>query len=142
MLEDGRHYFIVEVGSERGAEVLAESRTDAGTATDEGAARRPRVERAAAQMGRELETDGIKELLYRNYEHPRWDEVAERCLTCGNCTMVCPTCFCTTVEDATDLDRRARPSASGSGTRASPWTSPTCTAAASAPRRARATGSG
>ena len=54
-------------------------------------------------MGRELDTDGIKELLYRNYEHPRWDEVAERCLTCGNCTMVCPTCFCTTVEDVTDL---------------------------------------
>ena len=46
----------------------------------------------------------IKELLYRNYDHPRWDEVAERCLTCGNCTMVCPTCFCTTVEDVTDLD--------------------------------------
>ncbi len=39
----------------------------------------------------------------RNLEHPRWDEVAERCLTCGNCTMVCPTCFCSSVEDATDL---------------------------------------
>ena len=50
-----------------------------------------------------MDTDGIKELLYRNREHPRWDEVAERCLTCGNCTMVCPTCFCTTVEDVTDL---------------------------------------
>jgi Fe-S-cluster-containing hydrogenase component 2 len=36
-------------------------------------------------------------------DHPRWNEVAERCLTCGNCTMVCPTCFCTTVEDVTDL---------------------------------------
>ena len=46
-------------------------------------------------MGRELDTDGIKELLYRNLEHPRWDEVADRCLTCGNCTLVCPTCFCT-----------------------------------------------
>ena len=54
-------------------------------------------------MGRELDTDGIKELLYRNIEHPRWDEVSERCLTCGNCTMVCPTCFCHTVEDVTDL---------------------------------------
>ena len=39
----------------------------------------------------------------RNLEHPRWDDVAERCLTCGNCTMVCPTCFCTSVEDTTDL---------------------------------------
>ncbi len=59
--------------------------------------------RAAAQMGRELDVTDIRELLYRNYEHPRWDEVAERCLACGNCTMVCPTCFCTTVEDVTDL---------------------------------------
>ena len=54
-------------------------------------------------MGRELDTDGIKELLYRNMENPRWDEVSERCLTCGNCTLVCPTCFCHTVEDITDL---------------------------------------
>ena len=54
-------------------------------------------------MGRELDTDGIKELLYRNMENPRWDEVSERCLTCGNCTLVCPTCFCPTVEDVTDL---------------------------------------
>jgi ferredoxin len=59
--------------------------------------------RAAGEMGRELQADDIRELLYRNYEHPRWDDVAERCLSCGNCTMVCPTCFCTTVEDVTDL---------------------------------------
>ena len=45
----------------------------------------------------------IRDLLARNLEHPRWDEVAERCLTCGNCTLVCPTCFCSAVEDATDL---------------------------------------
>ena len=61
------------------------------------------VARAASQMGRSLDTDGIKELLQSNPDHPRWDEVAERCLTCGNCTMVCPTCFCTTVEDHSDL---------------------------------------
>jgi Fe-S-cluster-containing hydrogenase component 2 len=54
-------------------------------------------------MGRKIDTVGIKELLYSNYEHPRWDQVAARCLSCANCTMVCPTCFCTTVEDVTDL---------------------------------------
>jgi sulfhydrogenase subunit beta (sulfur reductase) len=59
--------------------------------------------RTAAQMGRELDTTDIKSLLYRNYEHSRWQDVADRCLSCGNCTMVCPTCFCTTVEDVTDL---------------------------------------
>ena len=61
------------------------------------------IENAAAGQTRSIETDGIKELLYRNRENPRWDDVADRCLTCGNCTMVCPTCFCHTVEDVTDL---------------------------------------
>jgi Fe-S-cluster-containing hydrogenase component 2 len=50
-----------------------------------------------------LDSVGIKELLQGNPTHPRWDDVAARCLTCGNCTMVCPTCFCTTVDDHTDL---------------------------------------
>jgi Fe-S-cluster-containing hydrogenase component 2 len=54
-------------------------------------------------LGRTLETERIKQLLQGNPNHPRWDEVAERCLSCGNCTMVCPTCFCTTVEDRSDL---------------------------------------
>jgi sulfhydrogenase subunit beta (sulfur reductase) len=102
VVEDERHYFTVEVGSARGAEVLADV-----PHADAGAIERDRATavhaRTASQMGRQLDTSGIKELLYRNYEHQRWDEVAERCLTCGNCTMVCPTCFCTTVEDVTDL---------------------------------------
>jgi ferredoxin len=56
-----------------------------------------------SQMGRTLDTDGLPDLLKQNLNHPRWDQVAERCLTCANCTMVCPTCFCFTVEDVTDL---------------------------------------
>ena len=61
------------------------------------------VKQAAAKMGRTLDTTDIKELLYRNSDHPRWDDAARRCLSCTNCTLVCPTCFCTTVEDVTDL---------------------------------------
>jgi sulfhydrogenase subunit beta (sulfur reductase) len=102
VLEGDRHYFVVDVGSERGAELLAElPHTPAGE--HERDAAEAAHGNAAAQMGRELDVTDIKALLYRNYEHPRWDEVADRCLTCGNCTMVCPTCFCTTVEDTTDL---------------------------------------
>jgi sulfhydrogenase subunit beta (sulfur reductase) len=102
VIDGDGHRFVVEVGSERGEEVLAEvassPATERETRVPDAAA-----ERAASQMGRTMDTEGLKELLYRNYEHPRWDEVSERCLTCGNCTMVCPTCFCTTVEDVTDL---------------------------------------
>ena len=58
----------------------------------------------SAAMGRSLDTDGIKELLESNREHPRWDKVAQRCLACTNCTLVCPTCFCSTTEDVANLD--------------------------------------
>jgi ferredoxin len=102
IVEEGHHYFVVEVGSERGAEVLA-ALPHRPAGTDQQAAASAGHERALAQMKRELDTSDIRELLYRNYENPRWDEVSERCLSCGNCTMVCPTCFCTSVEDVTDL---------------------------------------
>jgi Fe-S-cluster-containing hydrogenase component 2 len=61
------------------------------------------VERTASRMGRSLQTEGIKALLQNNPNHPRWEDAAKRCLSCGNCTMVCPTCFCTTVDDHSDL---------------------------------------
>ena len=46
----------------------------------------------------------LPELLYANLEHPRWDDVADRCLSCTNCTMVCPTCFCHSIDDVPDLE--------------------------------------
>jgi ferredoxin len=102
IVDSERHYFVVEAGTALGAEILAElphrKASDA-----EIAAAEQTVEHTASQMGRTLDTTDIKGLLYRNMEHPRWDDVATRCLTCTNCTMVCPTCFCTTVEDVTDL---------------------------------------
>ena len=96
------HRFLARAGSDRGAEVLAELRTDPGTTDDETAAQEV-VDHTVAHMGRELDTTDIRTLLYDNAEHPRWDDVASRCLSCGNCTMVCPTCFCTSVEERTSL---------------------------------------
>ena len=102
VISDGAHHFVVHVGSLLGAEVLSEVRHRPAGGADTRAADEI-VAETARHMGRHMDTAGIKELLYRNYEHPRWENVAERCLTCANCTMVCPTCFCTTVEDVTDL---------------------------------------
>ena len=103
LLDGARHEFLVESGTERGAAILHQLPARPATGSDVQASEAV-SERTAAQMGREMDTDGIHDLLLSNLEHPRWDDVAERCLTCGNCTMVCPTCFCTTVEDVTDLD--------------------------------------
>jgi formate hydrogenlyase subunit 6/NADH:ubiquinone oxidoreductase subunit I len=102
LLQNGRHDFLVEVGTVRGAEVLSAVAHQQAEDADKLQAGHI-LDQTARHMGRRLDTRGIKELFYRNYEHPQWDKVAERCLSCANCTMVCPTCFCTTVEDVTDL---------------------------------------
>jgi sulfhydrogenase subunit beta (sulfur reductase) len=98
----GRHLFVATVGSGRGAEV-ADAVAGRPAEPEEVEAARAVTATAEGRMGRSLDTDGIQELLYRHYEDPHWDEVAKRCLACANCTMVCPTCFCATVEDETDL---------------------------------------
>ncbi|MBK9708787.1 MAG: 4Fe-4S dicluster domain-containing protein [Acidobacteria bacterium] len=102
VIETDQHYFVAEAGSERGVEILEKTRTRKADESEKKKAEEI-VEFAASRMGRNLDTTGIKELLYRNHDHPRWEDVASRCLTCANCTMACPTCFCTTVEDTTDL---------------------------------------
>ena len=102
LLDDGGHRFLVQAGSDRGAELLAELETVPATEGNMQQAEAA-VENAARQQVRSINNDGIKEVLYQNFEHPRWENVAGRCLTCANCTMVCPTCFCTTVEDVSDV---------------------------------------
>ena len=101
-LLDGGHRFLVDVGSERGAAVLAEiPHHDA--AADDLARADTAVAQAAANMGRTMPAEGLRDLLLDNLQHKRWDDVAARCLSCANCTQVCPTCFCTSVSDHNDL---------------------------------------
>ncbi|MFZ5432176.1 MAG: 4Fe-4S dicluster domain-containing protein [Calditrichota bacterium] len=103
LLENGEPRFLLQAGSRRGDDLLKDlPTTEAKTADLEQAEQG--YQQAANSMGRHLETNGIRDLLFDNSEHPRWDETAERCLGCANCTMVCPTCFCVTVEDSTSLD--------------------------------------
>jgi ferredoxin len=102
LLDAAGHRFLIEAGSPAGKEVLAAlPRHDA--SPEDIAAADAVLPRTAGSMGRAMDTNGLKELLQSNSAHPRWDDVAARCLGCANCTMVCPTCFCTTVEDHTDL---------------------------------------
>jgi ferredoxin len=96
------HIFVLDIGTEAGRDMVGRVRWRE-PVQGELASADAVVERAAGRMGRHMETEGIHDLLLSNLEHPRWDDVAARCLGCANCTMSCPTCFCTTVEDTTDL---------------------------------------
>ncbi len=102
VIEEKKHYFVVEIGSKEGEKILNKIPHEEATKTEINASEKV-IEKTRQTMGRQLNTDGIKEILYKNTDHSRWDHVASRCLTCGNCTMVCPTCFCTNIEDITDL---------------------------------------
>jgi ferredoxin len=102
LLEPAGHIFLVRTGSERGAEVLAE--VDHREAQPEEVLRaEAAIENACRQIWRRLDTSDLRRLLLGNLEHQEWEQVAARCLSCGNCTMVCPTCFCTTIEDWTGV---------------------------------------
>ncbi len=107
LLDEDRHELMVEVGSERGAEVLADvqSKVSWRSATDDDLdAARNIITETTVKMTRRLDPVAARDVLISNLEHPRWDDVAGRCLSCTNCTLVCPTCFCSAVEDVTSLD--------------------------------------
>ncbi len=101
ILDKEKHFFVMESGSKRGSMVLdvlpKRKATDEDLRAEENA-----LARARRQISKAMPPD-VDKLLKKNLEHPRWEEVAKRCLTCANCTMACPTCFCNTVEEATDL---------------------------------------
>ena len=101
-IDEAGHRFVVQVGSDEGGRVLEALSHRSATEAEVHDARTA-VQAAAEHMGRQMPVGDIRALLRDSRESPHWADVADRCLTCGNCTMVCPTCFCTTTEDVTDL---------------------------------------
>jgi sulfhydrogenase subunit beta (sulfur reductase) len=96
------HFFIMQSGGDRGA-AAATALGAPLASSDELNAAAAAVDVARQSMGKSLDTRGLKKVLYQSAESSHWEEVAKRCLACANCTMVCPTCFCSTVVDSTDL---------------------------------------
>jgi sulfhydrogenase subunit beta (sulfur reductase) len=96
------HRFLAEAGSPAGERLVTDLVHREATALEISAVDEVLVE-AEARMGRRMPDRDLRRLLADSRESPHWDDVASRCLSCGNCTMVCPTCFCTTTEDVNDL---------------------------------------
>ncbi|MCP9449138.1 MAG: 4Fe-4S dicluster domain-containing protein [Nitrospira sp.] len=96
---------LIEAGSQAGREVMAElSLQPVPEALQAEAAKR--IDACADSQTHLQGQATLPQALYDAHDHHRWDEVASRCLACTNCTMVCPTCFCHTVEDRPTLDRQ------------------------------------
>lgn len=100
---DKSHYFVAETGTEFGQTALA--RIDASPADKSAIVESEQVyKRSCKAITKSLNTENLPAFLAANPEHPHWDRVADKCLSCANCTMVCPTCFCTSTADVNDLE--------------------------------------
>jgi NAD(P)H-flavin reductase/NAD-dependent dihydropyrimidine dehydrogenase PreA subunit len=95
--------FLLRAGTDEGRSLAA--RLELQPATDDQVARaRAAVADVRRRIGDPVAIQGLPGRLQARLDHPRWAEVAERCLACANCTLVCPTCFCTSVTQRSELD--------------------------------------
>ena len=95
--------FLVDVGSDLGQDLLKACDFTAAN-PDQCEAGVQARQQAVDQIVRQMSTDGLPQMLLENLDHPHWKEVGDRCQSCTNCTMVCPTCFCSSVVEVRDLN--------------------------------------
>ena len=106
LLTELEHDFIIQSGSSAGQDVLdvLAQQVTLKTVTEQQALEKQQRLNAAAQQSRALPDRPIAQLLSHRLNHQQWNKIAERCLSCGNCTMVCPSCFCHSEYDEPELD--------------------------------------
>lgn len=102
VLQENKHYFILEIGSELGGKLVQGlSLPEAGT--KELTEAKEICDKVAKTIKLRFDNNKVKQLIQGNQESPLWDELNQRCLNCANCTLVCPTCFCSTMLDTTNI---------------------------------------
>lgn len=98
--------FVVEIGSKKGEDIINQLSYDKASNENNQQAQ-SNIDRASNMQTKKMPKNNSRELrdiLINNLDHDRWDDVASRCLSCGNCTLVCPTCFCHHETETPTLD--------------------------------------
>ena len=103
LLDELAEGYVLCAGSDKGNRILQTLETQA-VSSEQKQAVVQQNSRASASQTRSLPSSNLEQALFNNLDHPRWQTVAERCLSCGNCTAVCPTCFCSSEQDSGTLD--------------------------------------
>ena len=84
----------------KGEEVLKKAQGLSPADTKDQAQGQEIKKQAEAAIKSRVETDQIdKRTVLELFEAPHWEVVQERCLNCGVCTFVCPTCHCFDIQD-------------------------------------------
>ncbi len=94
--------FLITIGSELGRGLIAGMQVSAASAFLLGLAA-GKLQQAEQATREGPGTTDLRTMIESQLDGGHWEEVARRCLGCGNCTAVCPTCFCWDAVDQTDL---------------------------------------
>jgi len=107
LLTDIGDKYFVEVNSEKGKQIVKSKLFKPATKSDEN--KKKEVEKKAKDsIKRVQKIDGIAEKLDKIFENPFWKEVADKCLRCGTCTYLCPTCHCFDIQDEATMTEGGR----------------------------------
>jgi formate hydrogenlyase subunit 6/NADH:ubiquinone oxidoreductase subunit I len=112
---DGK--YLVETLTDKGAKLL-EGFGKAAEAAPADAEKAKGAHEALAKVRKDLgcKVSDLPKLSALATKDPLWKETGDRCLSCGSCCMVCPTCYCFEVDDRLNLDLKG-------GTRERSWDS-------------------
>jgi len=97
-LDDG---YLIRAGTDKGEALMTALPLQASTPEQQQQACAEHQQ--ACQQQRQLPAFDPAQLIHQG-QHPAWDAVAEACLSCGNCTSVCPSCFCFSESEVPELD--------------------------------------
>jgi ferredoxin len=103
MIDGKDHFFLVSFGSTIGQSLCEALKLPLATQA-ECQIGSSLVAKNKKEMKRSIANDRLHEMLMKSWHYQRWDQVAKRCINCANCTMVCPTCFCSNIDDKVSLD--------------------------------------
>jgi ferredoxin len=101
-LQDG---FIVSAQTRQGEMILAGLSLQ--DCTKNMLAESERIKARASKQKRQLPGHDIKSRMMHELDNEAWHDIATKCLSCGNCTSVCPTCFCHAEKEAPELDGKS-----------------------------------
>jgi len=109
MLTDIGDEFLIEAITEAGKKLISRSRGLAEANEADETRAKASKEAAYQKVTRQLDTDNIKQRLLANLENKDyWEKIAAKCLSCGICTFLCPTCYCFDVNDELVKQQGAR----------------------------------
>lgn len=101
-LEQG---FLIDAQTSQGEKLLQALSLE--PCTDEQIAESELIKTNASKQKRKLPAFDIKSRLFNELNNDAWHAIASECLSCGNCTSVCPTCFCHSENDVPELDGKS-----------------------------------